>query len=251
MQPSMSESTTIPAPAAPERHWTRPAEPGVLKTTLTIIKKDLLIEWRGRARVNATLFFAILTLLLFSFAMGPESKLLAKVAGGFFWLALLLSSVMSLSESMRIERDNDALEGLKLLPVSSVALFLGKAVVNTLYLFGLALVLLPMVAAVYGVNFSLGLAPLVGIMLLGSAAISAPGTLYAAIAVQARARDVLLPLLLFPVVVPALRGVVKATGLIIEGDPMGQLSGWATLLGAFCVAYWILCTLLFGRVIEE
>ncbi|MEC9466899.1 MAG: heme exporter protein CcmB [Myxococcota bacterium] len=247
----MSELTTIATPAASERTWQRPGGPGPLKTTLSVIKKDLLIEWRGRARVNATLFFAILTLLLFSFAMGPESKLLAKVAGGFFWLALLLSSVMSLSESMRIERDNDALEGLKLLPVSAVALFLGKAIVNTLYLFALALVLLPMVAAVYGVSFALGLGPLVGIMFLGSAAISAPGTLYAAIAVQARARDVLLPLLLFPVVVPALLGSVKATGLIIEGDPMGQLGGWATLLGAFCVAYWVLCTLLFGRVIEE
>ena len=113
----MSELTTIATPAASERTWQRPGGPGPLKTTLSVIKKDLLIEWRGRARVNATLFFAILTLLLFSFAMGPESKLLAKVAGGFFWLALLLSSVMSLSESMRIERDNDALEGLKLLHI--------------------------------------------------------------------------------------------------------------------------------------
>ena len=183
--------------------------------------------------------------------MGPQSKLLAKVAGGFFWLDILLSSVMSLSESMRIESDNDALEGLKLLPVSSVALFLGKATVNTLYLFGLAMLLLPLVAAVYGVSFAMGVGPLVLIMFLGAAAISAPGTLYAAVAVQARARDVLLPMLLFPVVVPALLGAVKSTALIIEGDPMGQLGGWITLLAAFCVSYWVLCTLLFGRVIED
>lgn len=247
----MSESTIIPAlPSAGHEH-TSPAGPGVFKMTASVIKKDLLIEWRGRARVNSTLFFAILTLLLFSFAMGPQSALLAKVAGGFFWLALLLSSVMSLSASMRIESDNDALEGLKLLPVSPVALFVGKAIVNTLYLFALGMVLLPMVAAVYGVSFSMGVAPLALVMFLGSAAISAPGTLYAAIAVQARARDVLLPMLLFPVVVPALLGAVKSTGLIIEGDPMGQLGGWITLLVAFCVSYWVLCTLLFGRVIED
>lgn len=226
-------------------------EPSFVATIWAIAHKDMLIEWRGRGRINATLFFAILTLLLFSFAMGPESKLLTRVAGGFFWLALLLSSVMSLSESMRIERDNFALEGVRLIPVAPTAFFLGKALVNSLYLWILSLVLLPMVAAVYGVSFKLGVLPLFGVLALGSAAISAPGTLYAAMAVQARARDALLPLLLFPIVVPALLGSVKATTLIIEGDPMGQLSGWVTLLVVFVVAYWVLCTLLFGRVVEE
>lgn len=226
-------------------------EPSFFGAIWAIAHKDMLIEWRGRGRINATLFFAILTLLLFSFAMGPESKLLTRVAGGFFWLALLLSSVMSLSESMRIERDNFALEGVRLIPVAPSAFFLGKALVNSLYLWMLSLVLLPMVAGVYGVSFKLGILPLFGVLALGSAAISAPGTLYAAMAVQARARDALLPLLLFPIVVPALLGSVKATTLIIEGDPMGQLSGWVTLLLVFVVAYWVLCTLLFGRVVEE
>lgn len=241
---SMSARNTL-TPSSPLK------EPSFIATVITIARKDIMIEWRGRGRINATLFFAILTLLLFSFAMGPESKLLTRVAGGFFWLALLLSSVMSLSESMRIERDNFALEGVRLIPVSPMAFFLGKALVNSLYLWLLALVLLPMVAAVYGVSFKLGVLPLCGILALGSAAISAPGTLYAAMAVQARARDALLPLLLFPIVVPALLGSVKATTLVIEGDPMNQLSGWVTLLWVFVVAYWVLCTLLFGRVIEE
>ena len=103
---------------------------------------------------------------------------------------------------------------------------------------GDSLVLMPMVGAVYGISFKLGIMPLLGILALGSAAISAPGTLYAAMAVQARARDALLPLLLFPIVVPALLGSVKATTLVIEGDPMGQLSGWVTLLVVFVT---ILC----------
>lgn len=242
---SSAPASTALVPSSPVR------EPSFLATVLTIARKDILIEWRGRGRINSTLFFAILTLLLFSFAMGPESKLLTRVAGGFFWLALLLSSVMSLSESMRIERDNFALEGVRLIPVSPMAFFLGKALVNSLYLWLLSLVLMPMVAAVYGVSFKLGILPLLGILALGSAAISAPGTLYAAMAVQARARDALLPILLFPIVVPALLGSVKATTLVIEGDPMGQLSGWVTLLVVFVVAYWVLCTLLFGRVVEE
>ena len=156
---------------------------------------------------------------------------------------------MSLSESMRIERDNDALEGLKLLPVSAVALFLEKAIEHALPLrFGLGALAHGSRGLWSELRSGLGLW---SVLCSRVRRYRAPGTLYAAIAVQARARDVLLPLLLFPVVVPALLGSVKATGLIIEGDPMGQLGGWATLLGAFCVAYWVLCTLLFGRVIEE
>jgi TctA family transporter len=149
---AQGSSSTAASPALSPTSPVR--EPSFWGTVLTIARKDIQIEWRGRGRINATLFFAILTLLLFSFAMGPESKLLTRVAGGFFWLALLLSSVMSLSESMRIERDNFALEGVRLIPVSPMAFFLGKALVNSLYLWLLSLVLMPMVAGVYGAGFT-------------------------------------------------------------------------------------------------
>ena len=117
----MSEQVTSMSTEKLQGLSTPVREPSFLGTIWAIAHKDMLIEWRGRGRINATLFFAILTLLLFSFAMGPESKLLTRVAGGFFWLALLLSSVMSLSESMRIERDNFALEGVRLIPVAPTA----------------------------------------------------------------------------------------------------------------------------------
>ena len=105
--------------------------------------------------------------------------------------------------------------------------------------------------AVYDVDLRLGVGPLLGVLALGSLAISAPGTLYATMAVLSRARDVLLPLLLFPIVIPVLLAAVKATTLIIEGDPMEQLDGWSKLLVVFSAAYWTLCTLLYGKVIED
>lgn len=223
---------------------------GLWRSLLVVVAKDLRLEWRGRARVNATVFFALLVLLLFSFAMGPDHELHARTAPGFLWLGIFMASVMSLGESMRNELQNDALEGLRLLPLDGRALFLGKALVNAVLLWVLALVLVPAVVAVYGVGIRLGTPALLGVLALGALAISAPGTLYAAIAVQARAKDVLLPLLLFPVLVPCLLAAVKSTALVMHGDAMGELSGWLKLLGAFTLAYWAVCTILFPRVVE-
>ena len=218
--------------------------------TVGIIHKDLLLEWRGRARLNAVLIFAMLTLLLFSFAVGPQPKLLAALAPGFFWLAVLLASVLSLGESLRVEQENAALEGLRLLPVAPLAIFLGKALANMLFLFALAVVLTPITLALYDAPLQMGLVTFAQVIALGVGAISAPGTLYAAMAVQARSRDILLPLLLFPILVPGLLAAVKATALVMHGDAMGELTSWQSLLIAFNTIYWLLCMLLFGRVIE-
>lgn len=217
---------------------------------LGIIYKDVLLEWRDRARLNAVLFFALLTLLLFSFAVGPQYAVLVKVAPGFLWLAILLASVLSLGESMRAENDHGALEGLRLLPVQPAWLFLGKAVANVLFLLGLSCVLVPVAMALYGVSVPMGFGHLAVVLLLGVGGISAPGTLYAVIATFARARDILLPLLLFPILVPGLLAAVKATAVVMQGDAMGEWSSWVTLLVAFNLVYWLMCTLLFGKVIE-
>ena len=232
------------------RGQTRRSSLGFWRQLLGILHKDLLLEWRSRARLNAVVFFGMLTLLLFSFAVGPNQAILTRIAPGFLWLAILLASVLSLGESMRQELDNSALEGLCLLPIDARALFLGKAGANVLLLTGLSIVLVPLSVALYGVEIKMGGMSLLTILLLGAGAISAPGTLYAAIATYARARDILLPLLLFPILIPGLLAAVKATAAVYQGDPMGELSSWVSLLVAFNIVYWLLCMLLFGRVIE-
>lgn len=219
--------------------------------TLSVLRKDLLIEWRTRARINALIFFALSTLLLFSFAVGPDTKLLRQNAGGYLWLAILFASVLSLGESFRIESENHSLDGLRLVPTDPGAIFLGKALGNTLLLVGLSFILMPVLIAVFDVKVAEGPLKLGAIFVLGCMGISAPGTIYAAIANNARARDVLLPLLLFPMLIPALLCAVKATALVFAGDPMNQLVSWAGLLGMFNVVYWSLGFLLFPRVIED
>ncbi len=218
---------------------------------LNVLRKDLLQQWRARSRLGAVAAFGLTTLLLFSFANGPDTTMLRLNAAGYLWLALLLSSTLSLGESFRVEAQNGALEGLLLLPTDPRAIYYGKAFANLAVLTGLGVAMIPVMVALYDVSVVMGAARLAGVVALGAAGLVAPGTLYAALSARARGSDVLLPLLLFPLVVPALLSSVKATALVLTGDPMGQLGSWLGLLTAFNLIYWSLCGLLFGRVVED
>lgn len=229
----------------------RSAPPGILRSAAILLRRDLTLEWRTRARTNALVFFALATLLMFSFALGPDPLALRKNAPGYLWLGVLFASTLSLGESFRIESENHALDGLRLLPTDPRALFLAKALGNALLLFGISFLLLPVMIGLFNVRIPMGLPTFAGVAALGCLSISAPGTLYSAIANQARARDVLLPLLLFPILIPALLAVVKATALVLEGDPMGQLRSWLGLSASFNLVYWGLGFLLFPRVVED
>jgi heme exporter protein B len=212
--------------------------------------KEWLLQSRAMAQLLAVLVFGATALLLFSFAVGPNYDLLRAVAPGFLWLGLLLSSTLTLAESFQAEMEHRALEGQLLLPASPAALYYAKALANWAQLTLLGIALVPLMVALYDAHLPRPFA-LVGIIALGAAGLSAPGTLYAAMTHQARSRQTLLPLLLFPLVVPVLIAAVKASSLSMLGDPMGQLGSWALLLITFDGVHWSLCGLLFGRVVED
>jgi heme exporter protein B len=214
------------------------------------LQKEFLLQWRGRAQAVAVFVFGATALLLFSFAIGPNAAALRQHAAGFLWLALLLSSTLTLSESFHEEMENRALEGLLLLPASPRAVYYGKAIANAVQLILVGVVLVPVMTVLYDAGTD-RLGTLLLIIILGAAGLAAPGTLYAAMTSQIRARQMLLPLLLFPLIVPVLLAAVKATSLIILGDPMEQSRAWLLLLVAFDGIYWSLCGLLFERVVEE
>jgi heme exporter protein B len=214
------------------------------------LRKELLLQWRTRAQFMAVFVFGAAALLLFSFAVGPNAEILRQFSAGFLWLGLLLSSTLTLAESFHAEMEHRALEGLLLLPSNSRALYYGKAIANWLQLFILGVALVPVMVILYDAGTT-RIAELCGVIALGTAGLSAPGTLYAAMTAQVRSRQTLLPLLLFPLIVPALLASVKATSLVVLGDPMGQARSWIVLLAAFDAIYWSLCGLLFHRVVEE
>ncbi len=214
------------------------------------LRKDLLLQWRTRGQFFAVFVFGATSLLLFSFAIGPDFEALRSHAPGFLWLALMLSSTLTLTESFQIEMEQHALEGLLLLPTGQRSLYYGKAIANWLQLTILGIGLVPVMVVLYDATIPRPLA-LLGVITLGAAGLSAPGTLYAAMAAQTRAKQTLLPLLLFPLVVPVLLASVKVSSLLMTSDPMNQVKSWVTLLVSFDLIYWSLCGLLFDRIVED
>jgi len=221
-----------------------------MKATLRILQKDLLIEWRARSRTVALLSFAYTILLLFAFAIGPDAAALRQHAGAYLWLGLLLSSTLLLDRTMRIEFEAGAMSKLMLVPVPATGLFYGKALANLFQLCVVGAFSIPLVFVVCDAELVESIGWLLATLFLGAAGLAAPGTLYSAMIARLSGKQLLLPLMLFPLVVPVMVAAVKATSLAMLGDPMNQIESWLTLLVCFNLVYWSLCGVLFGRVVE-
>jgi heme exporter protein B len=221
-----------------------------MKSTWAMFQKDLLIEWRTASRTLALLCFAAILLLVFSFSIGADSAALQLHAPAYVWMGVLLSSTMLLERSFRVEVEAGALGTLILAPVAPSAIFFGKALANTLQLIVLAVFTLPLIIVLCDAHFEGPEWVLAAAIVLGCGGLAAPGTLYAAMIARMQGRQLMLPLLLFPLVVPVMVAAVKSTSLSMLGDPMDQAASWLTLLACFNTVYWSLCGVLFGRVLE-
>lgn len=218
---------------------------------LAVAQKDLAVEWRARTRISGVFFFALALLVLIAYAVGPDTNVLREQAGGYLWIAVFLASTRALDQSMTIELENGSLEGMVLWPVSPIAVFYGKALATTALLLGVTAALWPLTVALFDVHVAGNPLLLPVWALLGCAALAAPGTLYATMTSQARGASVLLPILLFPLVVPAMIAVTRGTVLLLEGDPMLQGSSWMGLLGAFDALHWSLSGLLYSKLVDD
>jgi heme exporter protein B len=222
----------------------------LVRQTIAVAIKDLHIELRSPVRLIGVFFFA-LALLLMSAVSSGTSIVMSQIAGGTLWLGVLLTSTRSLDQSFAIEKDEDALEEMVLWPTEPAAIYYGKAVANTVVLLIVVTALTPLVIAIFDAPVRGDLLQFVLILALGCAALAAPGTLYAAIASHARGSSVLLPLLMFPLVIPALMAASIGTTAIMDGDPMNQASIWLRILIGFNVIHWLLSGVLFRFVVEE
>ena len=216
-----------------------------------IAAKDILAELRGRQAAVSTLFFAGLVLLLFGFALGPDPTRLSDVAPGLLWIALTFAGVIAVARLHLVEVEDDALEQLTLSPVPRRTIYAGKALAGSAAMAALALVLVLLLAVLYGIDLGAGWLPLTLTALLGSIGFAAVGTFYSALTVRMRAREVLLPLLVLPVTAPLLLGAVKATGAALAGDPLGQQWLWIQLLAGFDVVMLVVCGGTYGYLIED
>ncbi|MGH2462661.1 MAG: heme exporter protein CcmB [Candidatus Limnocylindria bacterium] len=222
-----------------------------LAVARAIAAKDLRSEFRGRQAVTSTLFLAALTLLVFGFALGPDDTRLAAAGPGLLWLAVILSGVLAVSRLHHLEMEDGAFELLALYPVSRAAIYLGKAMGGFAAMLALGALVLPLTVILYALDPSTSLAGLVLVLILGALGFAAIGTLYAGLTVRLRAREVLLPLLLLPVVAPLLLAAVSATVSLLAGDPFGELAAWLQLLVGFDVAMLLAGGLTYGLALEE
>ena len=216
-----------------------------------IVWKDLTAERRTKANFNAVIFLAGLILLLFGFALGPDQEALRNVAGGVLWLTVLFSGVLSFNRSYEQELENGALEMLLLYPGDRRSIFLGKLIANLCFVLLVEAVLIPLAAILYDLPIWGVIVPLSVVLLLGTIGFVTLGTFYAAMASRLRAREVLLPLLLFPMLIPLLVAAVQATGAILNGDLMDLSGAWLRLLIVYDVIFFIGALFAFEHVIED
>ncbi len=258
----MSTAVSVPdtgvraaGPAAlPGRATSLPAG-GALRRELrrvgAIVWKDLTAERRTKANFNAVAFLAALILLLFGFALGPDGETVRRAAGGVVWLTILFSGVLSFNRSYEQETEEGALDALLLHPGDRRSIFVGKLVANLVFLLLVEAVLLPVAIVLYDLPATGQLPALVGVVALGTLGFVTLGTFYAAMTSRMRAREVLLPLLLFPMLVPLLVGAVEATGALLGNDAMGNAGAWVRLLTVFDVVFLVATVFAFEYVIEE
>jgi heme exporter protein B len=217
----------------------------------TLIWKDLLLEARGRETVLAGAVFALLTLVIFNFAFDLRVENVAAVAPGVLWVTVTFAGVVSLGRAFARERDRRTLDGLLLAPVDRSALYLAKVVASVLSMLVVEIIAVPAFIGLFNVIVDMPLLLLA--LVLGTLGLAGVGTLFAAIAAHTRAREVLLPLLLFPVQVPVILATVKSTGAAVRvpGLAPPEIGQWVGLLVAFDALFLGLSVLLFDYAIEE
>jgi heme exporter protein B len=220
-----------------------------LRKVLAIVHKDISAELHTKEVISAMLVFSVLALLIFSFALDLYGELAEAAAPGVLWTTIAFAGTLGLSRSMAREEQTGCIDGLLLAPVDRTAIFFGKTVGNMVFMAIVEAVLLPL----FSVFFDVALVrPRVLLVLtLGTLGYAAVGTLLAAIAVNTRAREVMLPVLLLPLAVPVLIGAVQATGGLLEGASLGQVSGWVRILVVYDLVIMAASLLTFGYVIHE
>lgn len=217
---------------------------------LAIAWKDLAAELRSRELLSAMLIFALLVILIFNFALQLDRGTRESVTAGVLWATFAFAGTLGLNRSMAIEKDRGCLDGLLLAPVDRSAIYFGKVLSNLAFMLIVEAIVLPVYFILYNPKnfFNPGF---LGVILLGSIGYVAVGTLLSTMAVQTRTRDVLLPILLFPLVIPVLVSAVQASMGFLSGWPLEEILPWLNLLLVYDVIFVTAAFLFFDYVVEE
>lgn len=216
---------------------------------LTIAWKDIISEMRTREVVFSVLVFAILVIVVFNFAFGETQEMLIAVAPGILWVTFAFSGVLSLNRAFIAEKEDGCLEGLMACPIGREVIYVGKLLGSLLFMLAVEAIALPVFVVLFNLPvFSL---ELITITILATIGFVALGALFSALATNTRAREMVLPILFLPLVLPVIIAAVKATGLALAGQPWSAMSTWLYIIIAFDIVFLVVSYLVFPFVIEE
>ncbi len=225
------------------------ARPSFFKATLAIVQKDLSAEFRSFELISAMLVFSLLVIIIFNFALELDVKVRQSVTSGVLWTTFAFAGTLGLNRSMSVEKDRGCMDGLLLAPVDRSVIYFGKAISNLIFMLVVEAVVLPVYSLLYNIN--LFRFDLIGVILLGSIGYAAVGTLLSTMSAQTRTREVLLPILLFPVVMPVLLASVKASNGLLTGAEFSEVLTPLNLLIVYDVIFIAIAFMVFDHVVEE
>jgi len=224
--------------------------PGYFRKVFAIVGKDIAAEIRTKEMISAMLVFSLLIILIFNFAFDLRAENLNTVAPGVLWVSIAFAGMLGLSRSFILEIDRGVLDGLLLTPVDRSAIYFGKMIGNVLFISVVEIILLPIFVILFNQPANI-LPMLLGVVLLGTIGFAGVGTLFSAMAVHTRAREVMLPIMLFPVVVPVMLSAVRLTAGILDQTPFEDVRHWGALLIVFDAIFVAASFMLFEYVVEE
>src|SRR5579863_7873000 len=218
---------------------------GITRATLA---KDLRLEWRSKDAINSMLFFALLVVVIFSFSFDPTAEDSRRIAGGLIWVAFLFAAVVALNQTWAREVRNQVLDAYRVSPAPPNSLFVAKALGNFIFVVVLEALMTPLFVVFYNLR-PLGPAwQLISVAALGTWALVVNGTFFAAMSLRTRSRELMLPLLLFPISIPAVQSMVEATRVILAGDASARF--WIVLLLTYDVVFTTACLALFETILQ-
>ena len=218
---------------------------------LALIWKDLLIELRTKETLSSLLLLGVLILLVLSFAFDPTSDMRTAAAPGVLWVAVIFAGTLGVNRSLLREREHDCLQGLLLAPLDRGTIYLAKAAANALFMIAAEALVVPLFVIFFNLDMASTLVRLAPVLLLGTIGFAAIGTLFAAVSLRTRAREVMLPLIMLPLATPLIIAAIQASTELLDGRSIGAVARYLNLLGAFDAVFLVVGWLTFEYAVEE
>ena len=234
--------------SAPTGAAIKPRTPSAWDVTRSTLVKDFRLEWRSKDAINSMLFFALLVVVIFSFSFDPSAEESRSIAGGLIWVSFLFAAVVALNQTWARELRNQVLDGYRVSPAPANAMFLAKAIGNFVFVMVLECLMTPLFVVFYNLRSIGPLWQLLLVAVLATWALVVNGTFFAAISIRTRSREIMLPLILFPISIPAIIAMVDATTLILTGTDTPKF--WMELLAVYDIVFTTVCLILFDTVLN-